>query len=123
MYGENPEKTIIVNIDIVNNEKLCLEKFHKNNEVSCEFPDNNQCFIIIIFDKLENPVLNEDIKLISKNLIKWNNNNYNESIYNYCKNNFLFHIFSISYFNFTYETLNYFKDEFPLSEEKIINYI
>ena len=118
MYGVNPEKTVIVNIHIVNNEKLCLEKFYKNNEVSCEFPDNNKCLIIIAFDKLENGDLSEDIKLISKNLVKWNNNNYNESIYNFCKNNFLFHIFSSSYFNFTYETLNYFKDEFPLSEER-----
>ena len=95
-YGLDPEKTVIVNIDIINNERLCLEKFYRNKKISCEFPDNNQCFIILGFDWVTNGDLIDDFKLYSKNIVKWKFNNYDESIYNFCKNNFQFH--SISYF-------------------------
>ena len=116
-YGLDPEKTVIVNIDIINNERLCLEKFYRNKKISCEFPDNNQCFIILGFDWVTNGDLIDDFKLYSKNIVKWKFNNYDESIYNFCKNNFQFHIFTSNYFNFTYENLKDFKQEFPLSDE------
>ena len=117
LYGLNQEKAVIVNIDMINNERLCLEKFYRNKKLSCEFPDNNQCFIIVSFDWVTNLELIDDFKLFSKNLVKWNFNNYNESNYNFCENTFQFHIFTSNYFNFTYENLNYFKEEFPLSDE------
>ena len=116
-YGLNKDKTVIVNIDIINNERLCLEKFYRNNKISCEFPDNNQCFIIVGFDWVTNLELIDDFKLFSRNLVKWNFNNYNRLNNNFCKNDFQFHIFTSNYFNFTYENLNYFKEEFPLSDE------
>ena len=116
-YGRDPNKTVIVNIDIINNERLCLEKFDRNKSLPCEFPDNNHCFIIVGFDWITNAELIDDFKLYTKNIVKWNFNNYDESIYNFCKNNFQFHIFTSNYFNFTYENLIDFKQEFPLSDE------
>ena len=117
-YGKNKEKTAIVNIDIINNERLCLEKFYRNNKLPCEFPDNNQCFIIIGYDLLTSGDLNYDFQLISKNIVRWKFINYNESNYNFCQNsNFQFHIFTSNYYNFTYESLSFFKEEFPLNDE------
>ena len=120
-YGDNKEETSILNFEIINNERLCLEKFNREREDNnCEFRDNNECFIHIGFSKIENIKINDDKELYPINLIEWNVKNYDvskKSIYNFCKDELKFHIFASNYFNFTYDNLKDFKNEFPLSDK------
>ena len=45
IFGKNPKYPVIVNIEIINNYKICLEKHINVKDLPCEFPDNNECFI------------------------------------------------------------------------------
>ena len=116
-YGENKDLPVIINIEIINNEKLCLEKFYREDHVTCEFPDNNQCFIYSTFGNVRNLDLPVNFNLNPKNLINWNLGNYDPKNYFLCKETLEFHIFYNSYFDFKFENLQDFKQEFPIDDE------
>ena len=118
-YGdeENEEnKPPIVDIVIINNERLCLEKFFIDKEKNCEFFDNNECFIHVGFEGIRNLIISNNIDLYSSNLARFNLKNDENINHNFCSN-FLFHIFTMNYFNFTYEKLQDFKTEFPFKDK------
>ena len=112
-YGDNQDLSAIINIEVINNEKLCLEKFNREQNLLCEFPDNNQCFIFVSFNVLSNLDLSENRRLYPRNLLKWNLKNFDESAHNFCKEKLVFHILASGYFNFNYQNLQDFKREFP----------
>lgn len=105
--------SIVVNIEIINNSRFCLEKFFIKKEEECEFPDNNACFIHVGFKLIQNIDLDEEYELIPGNLAKWNLvNDYNIN-HQFCNKKSSFQIMHVGYFNFTYENLLDFKREFP----------
>jgi hypothetical protein len=117
-YGENEALPPIINIEVINNEKLCLEKFHREQKsLTCELPDNNQCFIFVSFMDVKNPVLGEDLSLYAKNLLKWNIENYEDHDHYLCQDDLKFHILASGYFNFTHQNLQDFKQEFPIEDK------
>ena len=122
-FGETDDENKrppIIDIEIINNERLCLEKFYiENQDDNCEFFDNNQCFIHVGYDETKNLDLPKNLKLDSSNLAKWNLRNDKEINHDFCSksSNFEFHIFSMNYFNFTYRKLQEFKTEFPFTDK------
>ena len=112
-----PNKSVIVDIEIINNVKLCLERHISSNYLSCEFPDNNDCFILDEYEEIYNQNLPDKYKLSSENLAKWNLINDDNIVHNFCSNNLLFKIFKTGYINFTYDNLQEFKREFPSINE------
>ena len=116
---EDEEKRPIIDIEIINNERLCLEKFYIKKQDNCEFFDNNQCFIHVGYDETKNLNLPKDLELYSSNLARWNLRNDEEINHSFCSetSRFRFHIFSMNYFNFTYRNLQEFKTEFPFTDK------
>ena len=115
IYGYDIKYPVIIDLEIVNNYRVCLEKYFHNNEkdLSCEFPDNNECFIIDNYEQIYNLVTNEEDYILNvKNIMKWNNPNYQE-IYNFCEPNLKLQIFALSYITFTQESLKEFESLFP----------
>lgn len=116
IYGNNVDNPVIINIDIINNYKLCLEKHESAKNLPCEFPDNNECLIIDNYEKIYNLELtDEESKLTAKNLIKWNYPKYKDII-EFCNPNLKFYIFAQGYVNFTENTLKDFEEEFPKND-------
>ena len=116
IFGNNIENPLIINIDIINNYKVCLEKHESAKDLPCEFPDNNECLIIDNYEKIYNLDLSdEDSKLNAKNLVKWNYPNYKDII-QFCNPNLKFYIFAQGYVNFTENTLKDFEEEFPQND-------
>ena len=118
LYGDNEDLPTIINIEVINNERLCLEKFYSEHKsLTCEFPDNNQCFIFVFFLDVKNLVLGEDWNLYAKNLLKWNIKNYEDHDHYLCQDDLKFHILSSGYYNFTHQNLQDFKQEFPIEDK------
>ena len=112
IYGSSSNNSAIVNIEIINNYKVCLEK-HNNKELPCEFPDNNECFIEDNYEEVPTMDDEENYKLYASNLAKWNllkNDNIN---HDFCKKDLRFHILVHGYINFTDNNLKEFEEEFP----------
>ena len=112
-YGDDQSKPVIVDIEIINNSRLCLEKHYSEKKINCEFPDNNQCFIYTGYDEILNRVLSEKYKFSPSNLAKWNLINDENIEHEFCNEKQIFHIYASGYINFTYENLQEFKSEFP----------
>ena len=112
-----PDKSVIVDIEIINNDKLCLERHISNNYLSCEFPDNNECFILDEYEEIYNQQIPDKYKLSSENLAKWNLINDDNIVHNFCSNNLLFKIFKTGYVSFAYDNLQDFKREFSSINE------
>ena len=113
IYGSSSNNSAIVNIEIINNHKVCLEKHNNIKEVPCEFPDNNECFIEDNYEEVLPLDEEENYKLYASNLAKWNlikNDNIN---HDFCKKNLRFHILVYGYINFTDNNLKEFEEEFP----------
>ena len=116
IYGNNVDNPVIINIDITNNYKVCLERHESAKHLSCEFPDNNECLIIDNYEKIYNlDLIDEDSKLNAKNLVKWNYPNYKNKI-QFCNPNLKFYMYAIGYVNFTENTLKDFEEEFPQND-------
>ena len=116
IYGNNVDNPVIINIDIINNYKVCLEKHEGAKNLPCEFPDNNECFIIDNYEKIYNLDLSDDdSKLNAKNLVKWNYPFYEDKV-KFCNPNLKFYIFSQAYVNFTDNNLKEFEEEFPQND-------
>ena len=113
IFGSDPNNPVIINIDIINNYKICLERYNKVKDLPCEFPDNNECFFEDNYKQIFNLVSNENLNLNPGNLAKWNLANDNNINHNFCKNNLKFHIFATGYINFTQQNLKEFEEEFP----------
>ena len=116
-YGDDQSKPVIVDIEIINNYRLCLERHYNEKKFNCEFPDNNQCFINTGYDEVSNRVLSEPYKFSPSNLAKWNLINDENIDHKFCNEKEIFHIFTSGYINFTYESLQEFKSEFPPDSE------
>ena len=113
IYGNDINYPVIIDIEIANNYKVCLEKNIHKKELSCQFPDNNECFIKDNYEQIYNLDSNEEYyELNAKNLIKWNNPK-SQGIYSLCKPNLNLNIFALGYVNFTQETLKEFEYFFP----------
>ena len=109
-------EAVMVDIEIKNNYRLCLEKF-PIEEYSCEIYDNNQCLISNGFKRIESQKYGTEISLSPSNLAKWNlDKDYNIN-HEFCKEDSFFQIFETGYINFTYQNLLDFKAEFPLENE------
>ncbi len=113
IFGKNPKYPVIVNIEIINNYKICLEKHINAKDLPCEFPDNNECFIEDNYKEIFSLEHGEQYKLNPVNLARWNLANNDNINHNYCKDNLNFHIFAHGYINFTETNLYEFEKEFP----------
>lgn len=114
----SPSKHIIVDIEIINNYKLCLGKYNiENYNKNCSFYDNNECFIDDNHELIQIQNYPDSYKLLTENLIEWNFPNYIIGDKELCNKNITFHIFTVSYINFTYDNLMQFKEEFPSNDE------
>ena len=116
IYGNNPENPIIINIEIINNYKVCLEKHVNVKELPCEFPDNNECFIEDNYEQIFNLGNNDEFKLYPSNLAKWNLANDHNIKHKFCNDKLRFHIFVKGYINFTHQNLKEFEEEFPFND-------
>ena len=117
-FNRNVDYPVIVDMEIINNSRFCLERHNTEKKLDCEFPDNNQCFIYVGFNEMLNQVLSDNLKFSPSNLAKWNLKNDDNIEHDFCNNNIAFYFLTISYFNFTYEKLQEFKIEFPPEDEK-----
>jgi len=106
---------VIVDIEIINNVKLCLEKF-PIEEHYCEIYDNNLCLIVNGHKRIDCQNY-PDIKLSPGNLCKWNLINDDNINHDFCNDNIFFNVFETGYINFTYQNLLDFKTEFPYENE------
>ena len=116
IYGNNPKKPVITNIEIINNNKVCLEKYNNIKEWPCEFPDNYECFIDDNYELIYSLDSGENYKLNPSNLARWNLPNDRNIKHNFCKENFVFNIFVNGYINFTQKNFEEFLEEFPSSD-------
>ena len=112
IYGNKNIRTpVIINIEIINNVKLCIERHMINKDASCEFPDNNQCYyrenaIDILYSTTT-------YNFYPSNLAKWNLINDANIEHHFCNKNTFFHLMVNGYINFTDSNLNQFDEEFP----------
>ena len=113
IYGNDLRYPIIINIEIINNNKVCLEKYNNLKDLPCEFPDNNECLIEDNFERIYSIEQDEKSKLYPENLAKWNLVKDFNVNHNFCKNDLKFHIFVHGYINFTDISLQEFEAEFP----------
>jgi len=112
-YGDDQSQPVIVDIEIINNDRLCLERHNREKKLGCEFPDNNHCFIYVGYDEVSNRVLSEQYKFYPNNLAKWNLIHDENIEHKFCNEKQIFHIYTSGYINFTYQNLEEFKSEFP----------
>ena len=115
-FGNNQEYPVITNIEIINNYKTCLERNKYINNIFCEFPDENECFIEDNFEKIPTLAHSNNYKLNPINLAKWNLVNDNNIIHDFCNSDLNFNIFVKGYINFTERNLEQFKEEFPSND-------
>ena len=116
IYGNNPYNQAIINIEFINNYKVCLEKYSYSRDLSCEFPDNNECFIKDNYEQIYNlEQSDDDYNLNIKNLIKWNFPNI-QNVTNFCNPDLKIHIFATGYVNFTHYNYKRFAEEFPSND-------
>lgn len=115
IYG-NIEFPVITNLEFINNYKLCLERHINFNNLSCEFPDNNECFIEDDYEKIFTMECDAEYKLIPSNLAKWNLINNDNINHSFCKDDLRFNIFAYGYINFTNNNLEQFLIEFPSND-------
>jgi hypothetical protein len=113
IYGKDSKYPIITNIEITNNNKVCLEKDNNINDFPCEFPDNNECLIEDNFEQIYTIGNNQENILFPENLAKWNLVKDQNIKHNFCKNDLKFHIFAQGYAKFTDRNLQEFEEEFP----------
>jgi hypothetical protein len=113
IYGKDSKYPIITNIEITNNNKVCLEKDNNINDLPCEFPDNNECLIEDNFEQIYTIGNNQENILFPENLAKWNLVKDQNIKHNFCKNDLKFHIFAQGYAKFTDRNLQEFEEEFP----------
>ena len=113
IYGGSSNNSAIVNIEIINNYKVCLEKQFNIKEIPCEFPDNNECFIEDNYEEVPTLDHEENYKLYASNLARWNLKKDDNINHNFCKKDLRFHILVHGYINFTDTNLREFEEEFP----------
>ena len=113
-----PDKSVIVDMEIINNYKLCLGKHNIDKNPDCEFPENNQCFIKDNYDEIRPQEYPENLKFKPENIAKWNLPYFQEDEHKFCRNEISFHMFTVGYINFTLENYKEFKEEFPFYDKK-----
>ena len=120
LYSENQDNFLIIDVDLVYKYRLCLERFSRNEKLSCEFADNDLCYINDEISTIKNnyPDMDaEDIELTPLNLAKYNINNDEQLEHEYCegakREEKLFATFSKGFVNFNKENLDDFLEEFP----------
>jgi len=114
--SNNFNEPVMIDIEIRNNVKLCLEKFPIEDH-SCEIFDNNQCLIVNGGKKIETQKYEDEVSLTPANLAKWNLDKDDNIVHEFCNVNSFFQVFETGYINFTYQNLLDFKTEFPLKNE------
>ena len=118
-YGNDSKKSVITNIKIINNKKLCLENKNmlRNKELLiCEFPEENDCFIEDNFELIYSFENSDNYKLYPNNLAKWNlAHDYNIE-HKFCNNSLIFNMIVYGYINFTKQNLAQFMQEFPKND-------
>jgi hypothetical protein len=117
LYGKD-ENRAIINIEIVNNYKICVEKYIDTKGLSCEFPDNNECLIDNNYEEIFRITHNESLKFYPDNLAKWNLINDSNIEHNFCKKDLIFHMFSVGYISISKKNLEDFEEEFPPDDVK-----
>ena len=116
IHGNLDIKTpVIINLEIINNVRLCVEKHIGAKDLQCEFPDNNQCYIQDNGIDIPNSVKNNN-QFYPSNLAKWNLVNDDNIEHNFCNKDIFFHILAKGYINFNVDNLNQFKEEFPSND-------
>ena len=118
VYGNDPGNPVISNIEIINNYKVCLEKFNSIKELPCEFPDHNECFIKDNYDQIYSITHDDNMKFYPTNLAKWNLINDKNIEHKFCKDDLNFHMFTVGYINMTKKNLEEFEEEFPPNDLK-----
>ena len=113
-----PDKSVIVDVEIINNYKLCLGKYYIDKNLNCEFPENNECFIEDNYDEIRPQEYSEYLKFKPENIAKWNLPYFQEDEHKFCRNELLFHMFTVGYIYFTLENYKEFKEEFPFYDKK-----
>ena len=103
--------TAIINLNINNNIKQCVENPLSINSKSCEFHDDNECFFEDNF--IEIPLMVTNNNFYPHYLSQWNLANDNNIEHDFCNKEFFFHIFISGYVNFTSINLADFELEFP----------
>ena len=119
-YDSSNKYKTVIDIEIILKYYFCLEKFHRLEEIECEFVDDfNECFIE---DKITSEAkfhgdIYKDYKLTPANLAKYNIKNYDSINHNYCvrakANELNFVMFSKFFVNFGKDDLDTFLEEFP----------
>ena len=117
-YDVTANNFLINDIDFIYKYRLCLEKFHRLEKVSCEFADNDECFIedeVTISKKVHQEIANNSILLTPTNLAKNNIKNNEFLEHEYCegvRRNKIFYLFSKGFVNINKDELDNFLDEF-----------
>jgi hypothetical protein len=113
IFGQKDSFTsiAIININIINNIRQCVENPFSINSRSCEFHDNNECFFEDNF--IEIPLLVINNNFYPNYLSQWNLANDNNIEHDFCNKEFVFHIFVSGYVNFTSKNWDEFEEEFP----------
>lgn len=120
-YDYSKNYLTVIDIEIILKYHFCLEKFHKYEEIECEFVDDiNDCFIedkITSEAKFHGDINNDNYKLTPSNLAKYNIYNDTSINHEYCvmANNggLNFVMFSKYFVNFNEDDLDNFLEEFP----------
>ena len=130
IYEKNTNNFLIIDVDFFYKVKYCIERYHKLETPSCEFYDNDICYVedkINTDRKYIQMNKDENIELNPINLSYYNIKNDNLLEHDYCAgalaNNKQFKIFTKGFVNFEREDLKNFLEEFkdikesnPLSE-------
>ena len=117
-YDVTANNFLINDIDFIYKYRLCLEKFHRLEKITCEFADNDECFIEdedTISKKVHQEIANNSILLTPTNLAKNNIKNNEFLEHDYCegvRRNKIFYLFSKGFVNINKDELDNFLDEF-----------
>ena len=108
-YNDYPP--VIINLDIIINQKYCEESSFIYYDLSCEFPDENECFLKDNSGDYYFHVSSDAFSL--PELVRWNLVNDNNIDHNFCKDNLIYNFITNGYVNFTTYNLKEFELEFP----------
>ena len=117
-YNEDKTSSLIIDIDFIYKYRICLERYHKLETPTCEFYDNDICYIEDKFStKISIPTINNYNFTLFPIILSKNNIKNDDSLkHDYCKNAIVgkkFNIFSKGYVNFEKKDLDNFLEEFP----------
>ena len=119
-YDITNNNFLINDIDIIYKYRLCLEKFHRLEKTTCEFSDDDECYLEdedTISKKVHQETPYNQILLTPPNLAENNIKNNNFLEHDYCEGAIIrkkmFYLFSKGFVNFNKEELDNFLEEFP----------